>query len=74
MTGHHVREKTNDEGEGLDEHTQELHRYQDELHTQGYTRRVEDMAPVMAVGTEEDHHKRDQTEYRGEGDITRYVR
>ena len=42
--------------------------------SQGHSRRVENMTPVVLLGTGEDHNERDQTEYQREGDITRYIR
>ena len=73
VSGHHVREKTNDKGEWLDEHAQELHRHQDEFYSQGYAGRIEDMPPVMLVGTEHDHHKGNHTQYRCKGNIAGYI-
>lgn len=71
---HHVGKQTNDEGEGLDKHTEKLNRHQDELHTQGYARRIENVPPVMTIRAEQDHRERDQSEYRGERDVTGHVR
>lgn len=57
MPGHHIGKKTDNEGKGLDKHTQKLHRHQDEFNSQGHAGRIKNMLPVMAVGTEENHHK-----------------
>ena len=73
MTRHHIGEKTNDQGKGLDEYAQELHRHQDEFNPQWYSRGIENMPPVMRIGAEHNHHKRDQAQYRGKSDITCYV-
>ncbi len=73
MPCHHVGKKTNDQGKGLNKYTQELYRHKDQFNTKGHTGRIENMTPVMAVGTEQYHYKRNQTQYSRKGNITCYV-
>src|SRR5690606_30059234 len=73
VTCHHVREKTNDQREGLNEHAQELHRHQDQFHPKRYTRWIENMSPIMRIRAKQDNHKGNHTKHTCKSNITRNV-
>src|SRR5688500_2605432 len=53
---HHVGEKTNHEGDRLGKNAQYLNRNHNQLDTKG-NRWVENMAPEIFIGAEQDHEK-----------------
>lgn len=72
MPGHHVGKKTDNEGEGFCEYTEELYGYQDGFYAVWY-RGPEDMCPVVFIGAEQDDEERNDTQYQCKSDITCYV-
>src|SRR5580692_10961080 len=72
MARDHIGKKTDDQGEGLRENTQYLHRHHDRLHAQWHGR-IGDMPPIMPVGAGQDHNKSNNSQYGRESDIARHI-
>src|ERR1700682_5111498 len=69
MTSYHVCEQTYDEGKGLDKNTDKFNRNQYEFYSQRYAGRIENMTPVMFIGTEKNNNKRDNAQNSSKSNI-----
>ena len=71
---YHVRKKTDNESEGLNEHTEKFNQHQYRLHKTRHAGWIENMSPEMFVGTEQDHDEWDHTKHESESNVAGHIR